>query len=41
MQRFDVYYYDVPLAIIWATDRISAVRQMGERFGGQVGVRLV
>jgi hypothetical protein len=40
MQRFEVYYYDVPLATIWAADRVNAVRQMGARFGGQVGVRL-
>lgn len=40
MTRFEVFYYDVPLATIWAPDRTSAIKQMGARFGGQVGITL-
>ena len=40
MQKFDVYYYDLHVGIIWAPTRVHAVQQMGVRFGGQVGIRL-
>jgi hypothetical protein len=41
-RKFFVLYYGTDvLAMLYAPDRISAVKQMANRFGGQVGISLV
>lgn len=40
MKCFEVFYYDLHVGSIWATDRTMAVKQMGVRWGGMVGITL-
>lgn len=41
MRKFLILYYDIHvLAVLYADSRVSAVRQMGEMFGGQVGLTI-
>lgn len=40
-RKFLVLYYGIHVvAVLFAPDRVSAVRQMGAQFGGQVGLTI-
>jgi len=38
MTKFQVFYYDVPMGIIYAVDAKAATVAVGVRFGGQAGM---
>ena len=41
MPKFAIYYYDVLIEIVEMPTRNLAVRYMGSRYGGTVGMRVV
>lgn len=38
MTKYNVFYYDVPMGIIYAVDKKAAIIACGYRFGGQAGI---
>jgi hypothetical protein len=40
MKLFHVFYFDIIVGTISAPTRTDAIKQMGVRWGGQVGIRL-